>query len=358
MDFWKDYWWIILIISVVVLLFLFFLLRWFQVYHISYNWEKKRHFPQWSKAGIITRDNYLLHTNYNFVENSKCIIIGIHSIRCAKEDFIAAKKFFAEQKISLLSFDQRNWGKNNKWKYHSLGTTIADLQDIISVLNEKFPNQKIFLLGEALGSSFCALALKRLENKLDGVILTNFITSNKVIKLTPNLIFRTIIGFCFNKQLVLPIELDLKKVSDNEIYIDYFNERNYRRSKQQGVTVVYALQAQKITKAVPKNINHSTCPALIIQTGDDIFADYDQVKVNEKKWRDTVTYHFYDQGKHAILNDLPIKPILQDIAFWIITVEQKAENKKLLAENLDMQQVRARREVSRKNKIDKTEITE
>lgn len=354
MVFWKDYWWVILIIAVVVLFFLFFLLRWFKVYHISYNSEKKRHFPQWSEAGIITRDNYLLHTNYNFIEDSNLIVIGIHSLRCAKEDFIIAKDFFAEQKISLLSFDQRNWGKNSKWKYHSLGTTIADLEDIISVLNEKFPNQKIFLLGEALGSAFCALALHRLEDKIDGVILTNFITSKKIIKMTPILIFRKIIGFWFNKQLILPIEFDLKKISDNEIYIDYFNERNYRRSKQQGVTVVYGLQGEKISKAVSKNINQSTCPAMIIQTGNDIFADYRQVKINEKNWRDTVTYRFYEQGKHAILNDLPIKVILSDIAAWIIRIEQESENGKLITENLNVESKKS--ENDKKNKIDETEF--
>lgn len=329
MDFWKDYWWVVVIVGVLALLFLFFLLRWFQLYHINYNWERRRHFPQWSDVGIITRDNYLLHTNYNFVADSQCIIIGIHAMACAKEDFIAAKDYFAQQKISLLSFDQRNWGKNSKWKYHSLGTTITDIQDIISVLKEKHPNQKIFLLGEALGSAFCALALKRLGNQLNGVILTNFVTSNKVIKLTPKLVFKTIIGFCFNKQLVLPIDVEPKAISDNELYIDYLNERNYRRAKQQGVTVVYALQANKISKQVVRNINQSDCPAMVIQTGNDIFADYDKVKANEKKWRDTVTYRFYPQGKHAILNDIPIKPIFQDIAFWIITVEQKAENQEL-----------------------------
>lgn len=356
MGFWKDYWWVILIVTVILMLFLFFLLRWFKVYHISYNSEKKRHFPQWSDVGIITRDNYLLHTNYNFVEDSNSIVIGIHSLRCAKEDFISAKDFFAEQKISLLGFDQRNWGKNSKWKYHSLGTTIADLEDIVSVLNEKFPNQKIFLLGEALGSAFCALALKRLEDKIDGVILTNFITSKRVIKMTPNLICRKIIGFLFNKQLILPIEFDLKKISDNEIYIDYFNERNYRRSKQQGVTVVYGLQGDKISKAVPKNINQSTCPAMIIQTGNDIFADYDKVKVNEKNWRDTVTYRFYDQGKHAILNDLPIQTILQDISAWIVKIEQDTENKKLTEKNLNMEQTKTITELNKKNKVDETEF--
>lgn len=335
-----------------ILFFLFILLRWFQVYHISYNSEKNRHFPQWTDAGIITRDNYLLHTNYNFVADSKCIVIGIHSLRCAKEDFIAAKNFFAKEKISLVGFDQRNWGKNSKWKYHSLGTTITDLEDIISVLNEKFPDQKLFLLGEALGSAFCALALKRLESKLDGVILTNFITSNRVIKMTPKLTFKKMIGFLFNKQLVLPIEFDLTKVSDNEIYIDYFNERNYRRSKKQGVTVVYALQGNKISKFVPKNINQSNCPAMIIQTGNDIFADYDKVKTNEKNWRNTVTYRFYNQGKHAILNDLPIKAILQDIVTWIIRVEQETANKKLRTKNLNLEIA------DKENNIDEPEIAE
>ncbi|MDQ7982725.1 MAG: alpha/beta hydrolase [Spiroplasma sp.] len=350
MDFLKTYWWVI-VLAVVLVLWLFFLFRWFQLLHIDYNWEKRRHFPQWSDVGIITRDNYLLHTNYNFVPDSKCIVIGIHGMACAKEDFIAVKKFLSEQNVSLLSFDQRNWGKNSKWKYHTLGTTISDLQDIISVINEKLPNQKIFLLGEALGSAFCALALKRLNSQLTGIILTNFVTKSKIIKLTPSLVFKIMLGFCFNKQLILPIKIDPKDISDNDIYIDYLNERNYRRTKQQGITVLYAMQAKKISKAVVKNINHSRIPAMIIQTGNDVFADYDKVKVNEKKWRDNVTYKFYDQGKHAILNDLTIKPILQDVVYWLITVQQKQANQELQT------QLEEKAKVTNKNQqLEKSEI--
>lgn len=315
MNFWDDYWWVILLVILIILV-LFFLLRWYQFHHLDYRWEEKRHFPQWSNSGIITRDNYLLRTNYNFVENSRCIIVGIHSMGGSKEDFNTAKKYFNKQKISFLSFDQRNWGENSKWKYHTLGTTVCDIEDIIKVLIERFPNQKIILLGDSFGSSLVALALKRFDNQLAGAVLANFVTKSNIFNRDPASIAKAVIGFIFYKNIILPVSYNPAKLSDKKDYVDAVNERNYRRNNK-SFTLLYLGQARNITRAVVKNINQTVSPVLVIQSGEDILADFDKVKNNEKKWRKGVTYKFYKKGKHAILNDSHSEQVFKDIEKWI-----------------------------------------
>lgn len=320
MNFWSNYWWLILII-ILVILFVLFLLRWYQFHHIDYRWEQKRHFPQWSNSGIITRDNYLLRTNYNFIEDSKCIVIGVHGMGGAKEDFNRTKEFLNKHQISFLSFDQRNWGENSKWKYHSLGTTVIDIEDIISVLIERYPNQKIFLLGESFGSALAAIAFKRLDNQLAGAILTNFVTRNQIFKITGNSVAKVIIGFLFYKNILLPVNYDPEDFSDDIDYIDAVNERNYRRNNK-SFTLLYLMQTKKITKQIVKNINNdSISPVLVLQTGEDVLADMDKVQENEKKWRKEVTYKYYKKGKHAILNDSHTETVLKDINKWISSIK-------------------------------------
>ncbi len=313
-NFWQHYWWVILIIVLVVLIIVYILYRIYQIFHIDYRWELNRHFPQWSNEGIITRDNYFLHTEFKFIDSSKYIIIGVHDMGASLTDFKLAANFFTKHGISFLSFDQRGWGENEKWKYHTLGTTINDIKDIIIVLNERYPNKKILLIGESLGSALVALAIKKLSKMIDGAILTNFVTKKKIFKMKPSLVFQTIWGFLFYKHYPLPITFDYKTISTNSNYI---KKTTIRAKTNMKVTLLFTLQAQKLSKQVPKNINHAKCPVLIIQSGKDIFADFAKIEKNNKMWRPGITYNFYEKGNHAILNEPNINIILQDVLTWI-----------------------------------------
>lgn len=313
-NFWHHYWWVILIVSLVILIIVYILYRIYQIFHIDYHWEVNRHFPQWSNEGIITRDNYFLHTEFKFIDNSEYIIIGVHGMGASLTDFKPAAKFFTSHGISFLSFDQRGWGENEKWKYHTLGTTINDIKDIIIVLNERYPNKKILLMGESLGSALIALAIKKLPKMIDGAILTNFVTKKQILRIKPVLFFQAIWGFLFYKHYQLPIIFDMEAFSINPNYI----KKGIIRSKtNMNFTLLFALQAKKLSQQVPKNLNNSKCPVLIIQSGEDIFADFDKIKKNNKKWRTGITYNFYKEGKHSILNEPNINIILQDVLNWV-----------------------------------------
>lgn len=315
-QFWQYYWWVMLIIILIGLILIYILYRIYQIYHFDYNSERNLHFPQWSNEGIITRDNYFIHTEFNFINNSKYIVIGIHGMGASLTDFKLTAQYFMKQNISFISFDQRGFGENEKWKYHTLGTTINDIKDIINVLNERYPNKKIILMGESLGSAFSALAAKKLPKIINGIILTNFVTKKRISKLTPILLLQIIWGFMVYKHQPLAITFNLKDMSNNKNYIKKSNIRNITNMK---FTLLFYIQAQKLSKQVSKNINNSICPTLIIQSGEDMFANDKIIKHNNEHWRTGITYHFYNKGKHAILNEPNIDHILADINQWIIT---------------------------------------
>ncbi|WP_375318334.1 alpha/beta hydrolase [Spiroplasma endosymbiont of Virgichneumon dumeticola] len=313
-NFWQQYWWTVVIGILAVLLLIYIIYRIYQIFHIDYYWERNLHFPQWSNEGIITRDNYFLHTEFKFVDNSKYIIIGVHGMGASLTDFKTSTKYFTKNCISFLSFDQRGFGENEKWKYHTLGTTINDIKDIISVLNERYPDKKIILMGESLGSALTALAAKKLTKMIDGAILTNFVTKKQVLKLKPSLVCQSLWGFLFHKHHNLPITFEMEEISTNPKYIKNGKMRAMTNMK---FTLLFSLQAQKLSKNVPKNLNSAKCPVLIVQSGKDAFADFNKIKINNKHWRDGITYNFYENGKHAILNESNIIEILDDVKKWI-----------------------------------------
>lgn len=313
-NFWQHYWWAILIVVLAMLIILYILYRIYQIFHIDYHWELNRHFPQWSNEGIITRDNYFLHTEFKFVDNSKYIIISIHGMGASLTDFKTVANFFTKHGISFLSFDQRGWGKNEKWKYHTLGTTINDIKDIITVLNERYPNKKILLMGESLGSALTALAIKRLPKIIAGAILTNFVTKKQIFKIKPSLVCHAIWGFLFYKHHPLPIIFDMETISINSNYI---KKGKISAMTNMKFTLLFSLQAQKLIKQVQKNLNGAKCPVLIVQSAKDIFADFDKIEKNNKRWRQGITYSFYEEGNHVILNEPNINIIWEDVLIWI-----------------------------------------
>lgn len=313
-DFWQQYWWIIVIGVLLILMLIYIIYRIYQIFHIDYYHEHNLHFPQWSNEGIITRDNYFLHTEFKFIDSSKYIIIGVHGMGASLTDFKKSFQYFTKNGISFLSFDQRGFGENEKWKYHTLGTTINDIKDIISVLNERYPDKKIILMGESLGSALTALAAKKLIKMIDGVILTNFVTKKQILKLKPLLIFQALWGFMFHKHHNLPFTFQMEEISTNPKYIE---NGKIRAMTNMQFTLLFSLQAQKLSKDVPKNLNMAKCPVLIIQSGKDAFADFNKIKINNKRWRKGVTYNFYENGKHAILNEPNIMEILYDVKKWL-----------------------------------------
>lgn len=59
-------------------------------------------------------------------------------------------------------------------------------------------------------------------------------------------------------------------------------------------------------------ISNSTLPTLILQSADDVFSDFHQLKINKKYWKKHHSYVFIFDGKHALINEPNIKDIFDN----------------------------------------------
>lgn len=267
---------------------------------------------------VLTRDQYQLKIYQQISQKSNIIVIGVHNLQGQKDDFKLLSNLCQQEQWSLIAFDRRGVGKNdNEWKFRSLNTNINDTKDVVSAIKLKYPHHKIILFGEAIGATIASYACK--DNlQVDGLIVSNLITKNNLYPLSLLWFFKFIIAFFFNRNVTLPLYIDPKDISNNETYITNMNQRY---ALKQIWSFNFLWQFKQLNKKAPRIIRNLKQPTLILQSSDDIFSDYHQLKVLNRKWKGHQKYHFVGSGKHALINEPEIKDIFtQTIQPWVINL--------------------------------------
>ncbi|MGL5268495.1 MAG: serine aminopeptidase domain-containing protein [Spiroplasma sp.] len=314
-----------LIIFISVWLFLLIILRFVQIKRVPKDKVNIVQASELRDKFILTRDQYELKVYQQMLQKSNIIVIGIHNLQGQKDDFKLFSNLCKQEQWSLIAFDRRGVGKNRAdWKFSSLNTDINDVRDVVSAVKTKYPNHKIILFGEAIGASIASYACKN-NDKIDGLIVSNLITKSNLYPISFRLYFRFLIGFLFNSSVKLPFIIEPEDISSNHAYVTNINQRY---SLKQNWSLKFLLQLKKINKKAPKIIRNLNQPTLILQSGDDVFSDFHQLKVLEKKWKEHQKYHFIFTGKHALINEPEIKEVfIQEIKPWVSNLnEQKKGN--------------------------------
>lgn len=311
------------IIIGVILLLLLITLRIIFLKRIPQDKVEAQQKAEFRDKYIILRDKYEVRVWKSLVEKSEIIVLGVHGLQGQKDDFKLLANYCKQQKWSLITFDRRGAGKNqSEWKFKSFNTDVNDVKDVIAAIKTKYPNQKIIVFGEAIGAAIASYACKN-NNDVDGLITSNLITKNNLYPISLGFYLRFIIGFIFTSHIKLPIYIEAKEISSSNAYITNMNQRY---SLKQVWSLKYLLQLKKINKNSPKIIRNLAQPTLILQSADDVFSDFHQLKVLTKKWKDHQTYHFAFSGKHALINEPEMKEIFaQVITPWVNTNTQDSE---------------------------------
>lgn len=264
---------------------------------------------------VLTRDQYELKIYKQISEKSDIVIIGIHNFQGQKDDFKLISSLCKQKQWSLISFDRRGMGKNRQdWKFNSLNTDINDIKDVVGAVKDKFANQKIFLMAEGFGATIAANACKN-NKEIDGLISINLITKSSLYPYSLKLFLIFFFGFFFNSNIKLPFNIEPEDISSSQAYITNMKQRY---TLKQLWPLKFLLQFQNINKKAPKIICNLNQSSLIIQSGDDVFSDFHQLKILNKKWKNHQNYHFVFSGKHAFLNETEIKDVFeQKIYPWI-----------------------------------------
>jgi len=103
----------------------------------------------------------------------KAVLLCIHGLGLNNSSFGTFGKEMAKRGFSVFAIDVRGFGSWQSVQGEEtvgFNAAIADLSAVIDHLKVRYPNKKIFLLGESMGGGIALRAAAEIGNTIDGVI--------------------------------------------------------------------------------------------------------------------------------------------------------------------------------------------
>jgi acylglycerol lipase len=201
--------------------------------------------------------------------NDKAIIVAFHGMTFYGLAFKDMASYLASQGYPVYSFDFHgfgHWLEDNK-KYPDDGkvhftTSIEDAEHLIKALKEKYPDKKIFCMGESIGSNLILSLISQRPQLVDGAILSGL--GVKRI-LHPQLRWITdffCYGFTPNKPFDLKPYIQPYLASDPSVTYTYMHDPQIRRN----LSIVELIKASITNRRSVKGVNNipANMPVLII----------------------------------------------------------------------------------------------
>ncbi|WP_425380169.1 hypothetical protein [Spiroplasma endosymbiont of Stenodema calcarata] len=260
---------------------------------------------------FLTADQYELKTLGTVAKDSEYIILAVHDLYGAKENFtgLVNNTKLLNNKISVITFNQRNIKDNVPAFIKNVGVLVNDIFDVIMALKNKYEQQKIILLLEGFSSSLISLLLKK-QPAIAKIILVNPVTNQKGIHFSISSKIGIGFGFIFNLNKLLKIHIDYQVLSENDSYSQLMLQ------KEQTYFLNQILQFNYLNKRLVKQLNKIKISTLIIQTENDKFYNVRKATLINNKMIKTVKML---GAKHYLFID---KNIDDKILTEIINLEQ------------------------------------
>ena len=101
------------------------------------------------------------------------VIIALHGFNDYSHFFDAPGRYFSKQGIACFAYDQRGFGMAPKRGLWAGGEAYAkDLQVLVRLLKQRYPNRPIFVLGESMGGAIAITAMSQTDMpEITGAIL-------------------------------------------------------------------------------------------------------------------------------------------------------------------------------------------
>lgn len=131
------------------------------------------HAPMLEKNLYIAADGTKLPLRRFETESPRAIVLAVHGFNDYSRSFEGVGGFLRDHQITVLAYDQRGFGGNDKPGHWRGGAAMADDLRRLAMLAEKqYPNVPVYLLGDSMGGavSLIASTTEPLPN-IKGVIL-------------------------------------------------------------------------------------------------------------------------------------------------------------------------------------------
>lgn len=294
---------------------------------------------------LIGIDDVGLNVNNYLVEKMKGIVICVHGMCEHSKRYEDFALFLNKGGFSVYTYDHRGHGESclvrEELGYlgvEGFNKMVYDLNIVVTYIKEKFPQEKIYLLGHSMGS-FITERYIQLYNKVDGVILSGSNYGTKSLRLgrfvsklacifkgekTKGKLLDKLSFGSYNKSFI-PNRTTYDWLSRNEAVVDAYiadvkcGFTCSNRFYYDLIKGLLELSKSKNFSSIDRNL-----PIFIIS------GDKDPVSKNGKGVKalyqvmsnnlDNVELKLYKDARHEILNENNSDEVYQDIFNWLTNI--------------------------------------
>ena len=104
--------------------------------------------------------------------NPRAIVLGVHGMNDYSNSFDSTGRYLSKHNITLIAPDQRGFGgTQGHGLWHGAERLAQDIHVMTRLLRERYPDQRLYLLGESMGGAVVLATLSPEPPDIDGMIL-------------------------------------------------------------------------------------------------------------------------------------------------------------------------------------------
>jgi alpha-beta hydrolase superfamily lysophospholipase len=278
---------------------------------------------------FVYADNKRNYFNQNISPNSDNIIICIPGLGGHAGSYNNLRTYFVNNNIFSVEIDLRGFGhwQGKKGDLRNIGSHINDLNQVVDYYRMNFPDKRIILMGESLGTSLSLWYGYLYPEKIDKLILTSLVTKHNGSDNVGSKSVRNIItGFIFCPSRPVLLGADQRKYSNDPAFRQWASESDTFKTDR--ISPRYLLQSERVINKSHKYLCKIEKPILLLQGGKDILSDTIEVSRILKSCNSgNILYEILPNCYHNIINDLHREEVFNAIFNFINTKDssRKAE---------------------------------
>jgi alpha-beta hydrolase superfamily lysophospholipase len=251
-------------------------------------------------------------------DNSKCdaVVLAIHGMTMHSGQMVKIGEYLSNRGVGVLAPDMRGFGHYQGLKGHvdDYEEFMMDLSSLLDQVRERFPDEKIYMLGHSLGGLHTINFVLRNPHALNGIILSAPAVSEKAkISKGKRLVARLISAINLKKHFAAGVNAE-DMAQDPEIVESIKNDS----LRFKFMTARFGISVQNAMKIAASSAAQILVPVLFLQGGEDKLVDplkasnfFDDLKVDDKTWK------MYDNLYHTLPQVKDNEQVLQDIFEWV-----------------------------------------
>jgi acylglycerol lipase len=249
----------------------------------------------------------------------RAIIIALHGFNDYSRFFEMPGAYFSKQGIACFAYDQRGFGLAPKRGLWAGAETYAnDLQALVRLVKQRYPNRPVYLLGESMGGAVVITAMSRSDMpEVDGIILA-----------APALWARSAMPWYQTSLLwTLAHSLPWLTLTGEGVHVVASDNTEMLRALGRDPLVIKATRVETVyglTDLMDEAFNSAALlrgnTLMLYGEKDEIIPKeptYDFLQRFLKTNASATTVAIYQQGYHMLLRDLEAPTTWKDIVSWI-----------------------------------------